>query len=446
VAEDYGIHYFAARQGRPWARPRSVMRSLLPGLVLALATSVIAYLALGLTPFPGLRQMAVFSAAGLTGAFFTAVCWFPLLDRGRPADSKLAAAIRASLARWPRWRPGRGTLAATAAIALVCIAGMLQLRVSDQLRDWQGSPAAMLHAQREASGLLGTASVAQFYLVRGTSTQEVLEREEALKRELDPLVRLGTLAGYSAVSDWVPSLRRQREDARLTERVERQVLAGVNAALGENIVRPARPSGDLTVESWLAHAASAPARHLWLGQVEGEYTTVVLLNGLNDAALLPRLASAGAAVTGVRWIDRASEVSGLLGRYRGAMTALLLAGHLAVFAALWGRFRNAAWRAWLPTAAASALTVGILGWLGEPFQLANYGIFLLEHQGDGSAWLAVVLGAASTWLAFGLLALSSTPALRAFGLTLLIGIGLVWAASPWMRLPSPGAVDVEPAP
>jgi predicted exporter len=43
----------------------------------------------------------------------------------------------------------------------------------------------------------------------------------------------------------------------------------------------------------------------------------------------------------------------------------------------------------------------------------------------------VVLGAASTWLSFGLLALSSTPALRSFGLTLLFGILLVWFAAPF---------------
>jgi predicted exporter len=69
----------------------------------------------------------------------------------------------------------------------------------------------------------------------------------------------------------------------------------------------------------------------------------------------------------------------------------------------------------------------------------DYGIFLLEHDGDGAAWLAVVLGAASTWLAFGLLALSSTPALHAFGLTLLLGVALVWALSPWLRQPARNA-------
>ncbi|MBC7663537.1 MAG: hypothetical protein H7276_07020, partial [Caulobacter sp.] len=65
----------------------------------------------------------------------------------------------------------------------------------------------------------------------------------------------------------------------------------------------------------------------------------------------------------------------------------------------------------------------------------DYGIFLLERENAdaGSAWLSVVLGAASTWLSFGLLALSSTPALRSFGLTLLFGILIVWFATPLYR-------------
>jgi len=50
-----------------------------------------------------------------------------------------------------------------------------------------------------------------------------------------------------------------------------------------------------------------------------------------------------------------------------------------------------------------------------------------------AAWLAVVLGASGTWLSFGLLALSSTPALHAFGLTLLFGILIVGIAAPLYR-------------
>src|SRR5690606_26352248 len=98
---------------------------------------------------------------------------------------------------------------------------------------------------------------------------------------------------------------------------------------------------------------------------------------------------------------------------------------------------------------AGILAVALLGWLGQPLQLFNvlalllllgmgidYGIFLLEHRSDPAAWTAVSVGAASTWLSFGLLSLSSTPALRAFGLTMLFGIGLVWLVSPLFRPPA----------
>ena len=175
-----------------------------------------------------------------------------------------------------------------------------------------------------------------------------------------------------------------------------------------------------------------------------------MLHGLQDPSLLPRLRALAEGLPGVRWVDRSGEVGALLGRYRWAMSALLVAGHLMVFGALWARFRSAAWRAWLPTAVASFAAVAVQGWLGVPFQLSNilalllllgigvdYGIFLLEHRDDGAAWLAVVLGAASTWLAFGLLALSSTPALHAFGLTLMIGVAAVWMISPVFRQGAP---------
>jgi len=41
------------------------------------------------------------------------------------------------------------------------------------------------------------------------------------------------------------------------------------------------------------------------------------------------------------------------------------------------------------------------------------------------------------------LALSSTPALRAFGLTLLFGIGLVWLISPLFRPASDAAAEAS---
>jgi len=443
VAEDYGIHYFASRQAHPHVAPRALMRRLLPVLWLALLTSVLGYLALGLAPFPGLRQMALFSAVGLVAAFLTAVCWFPLLDRGTVKPTRFAAAIAASLARWPRLRRDHRSTLLCVAVGLAAAAGLLQLHTDDGIRQLDSTPSPLMQAQRDIGRLLGVASPVQFYVVRGEGAEQVLQREEALKARLDGLV------GYRAVSDWVPSQLRQHTDAQLSVRVETQVVAAVNAALREDLERASFAREPLTLERWLADPVSAPARALWLGPLDGgTQASVVMLRGLDDLTLLPRLAAVADGLPGVRWVDRTAQVSSLLGRYRVWMAGLLVLAHAAVLLVLVARHGRQAWRAWVPTVVASVLTLALLGWLGEPLQLFNvlalllllgvgvdYGVFLLEHRDDGSAWLAVVLGATSTWLAFGLLALSSTPALRAFGLTLLIGLVLVGCLAPALRAP-----------
>ena len=102
-----------------------------------------------------------------------------------------------------------------------------------------------------------------------------------------------------------------------------------------------------------------------------------------------------------------------------------------------------------PTALASIVTLALLGSVGAGLQLfhvlalmlllgigVDYGIFLQEHSGgqDAVAWLSVALSAMNTLLSFGLLSLSKTPALQAFGLTMLIGTVTVCLAVPYFRV------------
>jgi predicted exporter len=103
---------------------------------------------------------------------------------------------------------------------------------------------------------------------------------------------------------------------------------------------------------------------------------------------------------------------------------------------LYPRYGRATWRVVAPTALASLATLALLGSVGASLQLfhvlalmlllgigVDYGIFFQEHFGrrDAIAWLSVALSAINTLLSFGLLSLSKTPALQAFGLTMLIG-------------------------
>jgi len=97
VAVDYPLHYLSKSWSlKPW-RSWPALRLTVSGLTLSLITSAIGYLALAWTPFPALTQIAVFSAAGLLGAYLSAVCLLPALLSSvelRPAQWPLRLAER----------------------------------------------------------------------------------------------------------------------------------------------------------------------------------------------------------------------------------------------------------------------------------------------------------------------------------------------------------------
>jgi len=140
------------------------------------------------------------------------------------------------------------------------------------------------------------------------------------------------------------------------------------------------------------------------------------------------------------------DITALLGDYREQMTAWVLAAYLLVFLILLMRYKKRVWAVVAPSIIASVLTLGVVGQLEQGINLfhmmalilvlgigLDMGIFLSETKGSEFTWLAVSLSTITSLLAFGLLSLSKTPVLHHFGLTVLVGLILVWVLSSIMR-------------
>ena len=452
VAEDYGIHYLCQRIGDrrdPWV----VMRELLPGLAFALLTTGVAYLGLALTPFPGLRQMAVFSAAGLVFAWLTVIVWFPQLERSASRETRFSAWLGATRERWPTLRRDRRTAAVLVVTAIVIVAGLARVTTDDDIRLLNFTPPALVAEQREVGRILRAPAPSQFFLLRAADDEALLVREEALRVRLDSLVARGVLTGYQATSAWVPSLATQARDQALIAGLYATggPLDRLGAALGERTAwaqatraRLTTPANGLTVTDWLANPVAGPYRHLWLGAVDRQRASVVALQGV-DAGDLAQLRAVAGVVPGVTWVDKVADVSALMGRHRRQMTGVVIVSFALLWVLLLPRYGRRAWRVLAPTVIGILLALAACGLAGQPLQLfhilalllilgmgVDYGIFLEEHPGqhDHKAWLAVALSAASTLLSFGLLGVSATPALRTFGITMLLGIGVVTLIAP----------------
>jgi predicted exporter len=462
VAQDYGIYFFCQRMGADeqldsW----QLLRRILPALILTLVTTLIGYLGLILTPFPGLRQMAVFSASGLLFAWLTVVCWFPnLVQTNRRESRGVTARWGIILSHWPRFTYERRALVAALALVGLIGFGALQLTAQDDIRALQNSPKELIDDQLKVGKILDLATPAQFFLLRGTSADALLEREEQLKQRLDLLIQRNEFTGYHAISNWVASARLQRERRQAIDQVilsDDGALALLGQKLGadSNWLSAARArllgaAAPLTVEEFFKSPASEPWRHLWLGQVGDEHASIVALRGVNRNSL-PALRQAAMGLQGVEWVDQVGDISSIIGDYRRYMGWVILVSYFIVYALLYPRYGGNSWRVLAPTALASLLALALLGIGGQGLQLfhllafmlllgigVDYGIFMQEpgSQRDGAAWLAVGISALSTLLSFGLLGLSHTPALRAFGLTMTIGIGVAALIVPCFRVAS----------
>ena len=462
VAEDYGMHYLCIHD-RHARGGLVVMRDSLPGLALALLTTIVSFFGLGLSPFPGLQQMAVFSAVGLSAAWITVVLWFPLLDGPQVGLARVVTWFNALRLWWQRLLAGRARwpLAAVALVAMVI--GLRRLVPNDDIRLLQSLPAHILQEQVDVGQILQQPFEAQFFVVRAPTESGVLEREEALRVRLDSLVRAGVIAGYSAVSSWVPSPRTQHRDRELVDRRllgEGGPLDHLRVALGEAPSWSARLRADttnvtaagrantatvpLTIATWLASPVSEPMRPLWLGPQGSDLVSVVTLKNV-DASRTEALVNAARDLPGVVWADQVASISHVLGRYRERMSWVLLASYGVIWLLFLPRYGRSAWRVLAPSITASLSALAVVGLLGEPLQLfhilalylvfgigVDFAIFLSErtHSKGQDVWFAVGLAATSTVLSLGLLALSDTPVLHAFGLVMLVGVVVSMVVAP----------------
>jgi predicted exporter len=454
VAVDYGLLALGASLGAD-DRVAARYRRLLPALLLALATTLVGYLALAVTPFTGLVQMAVFSAAGISGAWLTVVLWFPRIAPGAIPESPASRRIGAALVAWPRL--GARGWPVVAVLAVLVVAGLARLRADDDVRALVRPDPTLLREQLAVGRILDLPSPAQFFIVEGADAEAVLSATERLAAALDGFVAAHRLSGYESLARWVPSTARQEADRRLVrDALERGgALARVAAATGLDASRAAsqwQASRPVALDAWLADPASTPFRYLWLGRVPGGGTaTLVLLKGLGDADTGRALAAL--ARPGLRYVDKPAEISQLFRRQRELLSLLLAGGYVLAAALLWLRYGVDSWRVLAPTAIASLLVLAVHGLAGFPVQLltlvslllllgmgVDYGIFLKERPDDGRMFVAICLSAASTLLSFGLLAFSGTPALRAFGFATLLGVAFVWLIAPLCRpAAAPGA-------
>lgn len=437
VAVDYSLHSFCREQGTS---------RVVPGLAMAVTTSALGYASLMQARLPGLTEMAVFCTTGLlaTGLFVAVI--LPLFNY-RPAVKPARAISALSVLPSRLWQGRRRNLCWL--LVPFLFAGLLQSNVESDLRVLHTPDPQLLAEQRRIASLVPGWTPNQFLLVNGADAEQMLRNAESLAPHLQRLVADGVIGEFSLLSDYLPSTQRQGDNLRLL----RDTVYGPDAEVdrffstlgfAQQAQREFREtlnaSRTLKPDDWLS-TAPMEQRLLWLGDHNGRSYSLVLLRNIQDTQQLQALEH----YRGVQFIDTVAELSGALSARTRSAALLLALAYGAIGVLLLVRYRkiNALGLLLVPMAA-SAGSLALLSATGSAITLfhvfalylilglgMDYGIFLRESGRESTACLlAILLSALTTTISFGLLALSSTPMISAFGITVALGGIFNWLLVP----------------
>ena len=444
ISADYTLYYLTERmvhgeQTTPWQSLHKVRSTLL----LALGTTAIAWLLMLLAPFPGLRQLAVFAASGLSASCFTVICFYPWLVRGLPVRPIPAMVW---LARWlAAWRRNLWLKAGLPAlVAIYAISGMVQLRVDDDIAHLQSAPAPLLAQDRQLAQLTGQQADQTWFVVWGDDEQQALQRLSALAPKLQSAQQQGWLTRYRLMP--LSSLAQQQQDVVLLQQAAPTILARLQQA-GLSVTQADLRAMPVSARAWLASPLSEGWRLLWLSLPDGRSSVLVPVTGVKNSAALQALA---AQQTGVSWVDRKASYDELFRFWRTLLSGLLALALLLITASSMLRLGvKAGLRSALPSWLSLAAALATLGWIGASLNLfallalilvlgigINYTLFFSNPRGTPlTSMLAVTLAMMTTLLTLGMLVFSSTAAISGFGTVLCSGIFCAFLLAPMALAP-----------
>lgn len=452
ISVDYAFFYYAdALYAKDQWNPQQGLRRILPGISLGLLNVVLAFVIMAFAPFPGLRQLAVFAIVGLSMSYATVVCFFPYIIKSKQQKSLSMVAKLADsyLLIWRRLS-NRKIVIILSAIILFCGIGLTQLHIDDDIHVLESNPVALTQDENAIKKIIGSQVGMDFILVQGDSEQSALQNTETLTQAIKqnfPDINQATMS----ISDYLPTVDTQKANYDLvTKELLGNNLLNYLKKIGVTGVKAKQINEQLstinfkplTVDSWLNSPVSQAMQFLWLGKTDNNYYTVVLLDQRLPVTGIKSLVSTN---KNMYYVNKADEVSNVFAKYRKIVLDLLGLALAGLFILLIMRYRyKKAIYYFIPPVLSGLVGIAILGWLSIPLTLFNllavilvlgisvdYVLFFAESkQGYHSTMLAVLLSAVTTILSFGLLALSSTPVVRYFGITCLVGIITAFLLAP----------------
>ena len=429
VCVDFSFYFMAMQSQQRHMDGFAVLKPILPSLLIGLSTTLLAYLFLSFTPFPGFKQIAVFSMVGLTAAGITSLLLLPRLP---PLNAEPAIRSLSMIGVCRNYFLGHPTQRYLLIFILfsLSIPSLYFIKTNDDVRNLQSMDQSLKQQDQYIRTRFGQEQGGDYFVIHADTEQSLSSNEQYLIEKLSKLKQEGEIENFQAIGQTIPSLDQQRRNIEALQKIPSSVLIAYAQELQLNSadVLAWQKSLDqqplLTLQQFAAHP-------LGFLQIDAKQR-LILIQGIKDSKLLETLQNPQ-----IKLVRPVHNLSSLFHDHRiqaeylfvYALIALtigliLIYGLKSIFSLI------------VPVTLALCSTFALQAWIGVEINLFSImGVFLIlgigvdyaifYRQGHGHSnvvSMALFLCMMSTLLGFGLLSLSHTYAIHCFGLTVLFGV------------------------
>ena len=441
-AVDYSIYYFsqAQKQDSEWKL------RFWPTIRLGTLTSIVGFLALLTTDFPGLAQLSVFTIAGLSSAVLVTRFVLPVLHNPKLNDCTLKAIGNAVI----RYLPAVSKLRYLGYLfALLMIIPFLSgtVKWSNQISDLSPISKADKALDLELRSDLGAGGARHIIVMKAASEDSALEASERIASLLTPLQEQNLIAGFDAPTKLLPS--------QVTQTLRKNAIPALSL-LDQRLHEAIKdlPVKRKTLEPFITDSQSVhdapfinqdsfsgtslneviksllyPVGDTWVAIGIIKETAETPINPQNIKALLEQVPQLDA-----QYIDLLNESNQMYEQYVSGTLNSCLFGVIGIFILLSAARRSIpeAIRIMAPLVISSLVVAGILALAGVNLTLlhavgfllifaigSNYALLVQNQQGviDPITIASLIVACLATMFGFGVLAFTEVPVLRAIGQT-----------------------------
>ena len=435
VLIDFPLHWLAGSLfDRKWL-PLLAMQKLHFTFFISLLVTLLGYGLLAFTHLPILQQTALFSAVSLITALLATQLFLPyLFYRYQPTtllpERKTFNLIQKGLNTFANKRFNKGTLLI---ISLLVLGGGIKSSWHDDIRQWVSMPQSMLNEAKTIGELTGVDLGSQYFLLTAENEALLLEKDAKLSKQLAQ-----RNITFKSLSQWISPHAEQKQFAEHLQHISADDYAVLNdigvptEKIQQNLTALSQRK-PLTLSEALNTQLGQAWKMLYLGELAPNQVASIIKISQADSATMQALANN----RDIFWQDKRAYLNQAFKEAKEQAAWLKIISFVIAGLLLWKVFETKTSIRILFIPCISILgTIAIFGWIGLPIGLFSmFGLLLVSAIGiDYAVYMKTVneepshkritltLAACTTLISFLLLAISSTPAVATFGISVSIGV------------------------